>query len=115
MSVHYGTKSVVVGGKPLTKQQYCGTVGGQSTNYVTMDTQVKSTKLKSDPLSPPDLLSATSFGITWRLGYSIRQPTEFEEWVDHPATYSYTPTAEKYVRINKFQIFKLMNIVPFTA
>ncbi|KAH7108013.1 hypothetical protein BKA62DRAFT_680695 [Auriculariales sp. MPI-PUGE-AT-0066] len=94
MSVNYGTRSVVVGGKPNTKQQYCGTVGGQSTSYVTMDTQVKTTKLKSDALSPPDLLAAVSVGITWRLGYSIRDPTNFEEWKDHTSTFSYTPTAE---------------------
>jgi len=41
MSVHYNVKTIVVGGKPGMKQQYCGNVGGQATNYVTMDTQVK--------------------------------------------------------------------------
>jgi len=95
MSVHYNTKSVVVGGKPNTKQQYCGTVGGQSTNYVTADSQVKSVQLKGHPLAPPDLLASVSIGITWRLGYSIRDPKQFEEWKDHPATFTYTPTAEK--------------------
>ena len=34
-------KTVVVGGKKDVTQQYCGTVGGQSTDYSTMDTEVK--------------------------------------------------------------------------
>lgn len=36
-----GAKTVVVGGKKDVTQQYCGTVGGQSTDYSTMDTEVK--------------------------------------------------------------------------
>ncbi|EJD45414.1 hypothetical protein AURDEDRAFT_165629 [Auricularia subglabra TFB-10046 SS5] len=94
MNVHYGVKTVVVGGKPGAKQNYCGTVGGQSVSYVTMDTQVKSVGLKSDPLAPPDFKVAASVGITWRLGYSIRKPEEPEEWQDHPASATLTPTLE---------------------
>jgi len=94
MTEHYNTRTVVIGGKPNAKQQYCGTVGGQSTNYVTMDTEVKTVGLKNDPLAAPDLLAAVSMGITWRLGYSLKKPNVFEEWLDHPASAVYTPTAE---------------------
>lgn len=41
MSKLEGSKTVVVGGKKDTPQQYCGTVGGQSTDFSTMDTEVK--------------------------------------------------------------------------
>ena len=36
-----GSKTVVVGGKKDVTQQYCGTVGGQSSDFSTMDTEVK--------------------------------------------------------------------------
>lgn len=41
MSKHYNVTTVVVGGKQGTVQQYTGTVGGQSSDFVTMDTEVK--------------------------------------------------------------------------
>jgi len=67
-------KTVVVGGKQGTVQQYTGTVGGQSSAYSTMDQEVKvrhdpslsifllimydfeqSVGLKNNSLAPPDL------------------------------------------------------------
>ncbi|KAJ7072240.1 hypothetical protein C8F01DRAFT_1044732 [Mycena amicta] len=41
MSKHEGVRTAVVGGKKGTKQQYCGVVGGQSTHYAEMDTEIK--------------------------------------------------------------------------
>lgn len=41
MSKEEGVKTVVVGGKKDVTQQYCGTVGGQSSDFSTMDTEVK--------------------------------------------------------------------------
>lgn len=41
MAKEEGAKMVVVGGKEDVGQQYCGTVGGQSTDFSTIDTQVK--------------------------------------------------------------------------
>lgn len=41
MSKEDGAKIVVVGGKDGVGQQYCGTVGGQSTGFWTIDTEVK--------------------------------------------------------------------------
>lgn len=41
LSKHYGVTTVVVGGKEGTVQQYTGTVGGQSSDFSTMDTEVK--------------------------------------------------------------------------
>ncbi|KAG6918602.1 hypothetical protein DXG01_013013 [Tephrocybe rancida] len=55
MSKHEGVRTVVVGGKKGTTQQYCGTVGGQSTDYSTIDSEIKTTHLKNHPLAPPDL------------------------------------------------------------
>ena len=55
MSKNEGTKTVVVGGKSDVKQQYCGIVGGQSTNFKTIDTEIKTTQLKNNSLAPPDL------------------------------------------------------------
>lgn len=41
MQKEEGAKTVVVGGKADVQQQYCGTVGGQSTTYAVIDTEVK--------------------------------------------------------------------------
>ena len=41
MSKKEGAKTVVIGGKQDVRQQYCGIVGGQSSDFSTMDTEVK--------------------------------------------------------------------------
>jgi len=41
MAKHEGVKTVVVGGKKGVPQKYCGTVGGQSTNFAMVDTEIK--------------------------------------------------------------------------
>ncbi|KAJ7314970.1 hypothetical protein DFH08DRAFT_894316 [Mycena albidolilacea] len=85
MSKEDGVKTVVVGGKKDVQQEYCGTVGGQSTDYSTIDTEIKTAQLKNSSLAPPDLLVNGVQGITWRLGFAIDAPTQPEEWQDHPA------------------------------
>lgn len=85
MAKEEGVRTLVYGGSADRAQQYCGVVGGQSTDFSTMDTEVKSAKLKNNTLSPPDFLTNSVQGITWRLGYGIDDPLEPEEWQDHPA------------------------------
>jgi hypothetical protein len=46
-------------------------VGGQSTDYSTIDTEIKTSGLKNDSLAPPDFLTHSVQGITWRLGFGI--------------------------------------------
>jgi hypothetical protein len=41
MAKEDGVKTVVVGGKQDVLQHYCGTVGGQSTGFSTIDTEIK--------------------------------------------------------------------------
>ena len=41
MSKLHGVKTVVVGGYEESDQQYCGTVGGQSTDFASIDTEIK--------------------------------------------------------------------------
>jgi hypothetical protein len=41
MAKHEGVRTVVVGGKKDVPQQYCGVVGGQSTDFRTIDTEIK--------------------------------------------------------------------------
>ncbi|KAL1745699.1 hypothetical protein HDZ31DRAFT_35878 [Schizophyllum fasciatum] len=87
MAKEEGVRTFVYGGRADTTQQYCGVVGGQSTDFSTIDSEVKasSVKLKNHSLAPPDFLSNSVQGITWRLGYGIDDPTQPEEWQDHPA------------------------------
>ncbi|KAF7360569.1 Peptidase S41 family protein ustP [Mycena venus] len=85
MAKEEGVKTVVVGGKKDVQQEYCGTVGGQSTDYSTIDTEIKTAQLKNSSLAPPDLLVNGVQGITWRLGFGIQDTTQPEEWQDHPA------------------------------
>ncbi|KAJ3847185.1 hypothetical protein EV368DRAFT_51615 [Lentinula lateritia] len=94
MSKLEGVRTVVVGGKKETTQQYCGVVGGQSTDFSTIDTEIKSVHLKNHTLAPPDLLANIIEGITWRLAYGIDDPTEPEEWQDHPADINFPLTME---------------------
>jgi len=85
MSKLEGAKTVVFGGRNTVRQQYCGTVGGQSTDFPTINSEIKTTKLKDHPLSPPDLVTNSVIDINWRLGFGIWDPAEPEEWQDHPA------------------------------
>jgi len=85
MSKLEGVKTIVVGGKQDIPQQYCGTVGGQSTDFSTIDTEVKTTHLKNNTLAPPDLLVNGVQGITWRLAFGVTDSTQPEEWQNHPA------------------------------
>ena len=80
-----GTKTVVFGGRKSVKQQYCGTVGGQSSSFATINSEIKTTKLTGYPQAPPDFLTNSIVGITWRLGFGIWNLEEPEEWQDHPA------------------------------
>ena len=41
MAKEEGAKTVVFGGKDGVEQRYCGTVGGQSSDFSTVDTSVK--------------------------------------------------------------------------
>ena len=55
MAKEDGAKTVVYGGRNGVQQEYCGTVGGQSTDFSTIDSEVKTTGLKNNSLAPPDL------------------------------------------------------------
>lgn len=88
MAKEDGAKTVVVGGKKTVPQQYCGTVGGQSTGFFHIDTEIKTAGLKNHSLAPPDFLTNSVQGITWRLGYGIWDTEQPEEWQYHPADYN---------------------------
>ncbi|KAJ7783279.1 hypothetical protein B0H16DRAFT_1710074 [Mycena metata] len=88
MSKSEGVKTAVFGGKQDIPQQYCGVVGGQSTHFSEIDTEIKSTKLKNHTLAPPDFKTNSVLGITWRLGFGLDDPREPEEWQDHPADFN---------------------------
>ncbi|KAF5322155.1 hypothetical protein D9619_001894 [Psilocybe cf. subviscida] len=94
MSKWEGVKTIVVGGKSDVKQEYCGTVGGQSTGFSTIDTEIKTAKLKNHTQAPPDLLANVVQGITWRLGFGIDDPDTPEEWQAHPAGFNMPVTME---------------------
>lgn len=42
-----GSKTVVVGGKSDVKQRYCGVIGGQSTDFSTIDGEIKVSTFRS--------------------------------------------------------------------
>ncbi|KAI0714792.1 hypothetical protein C8Q76DRAFT_728141 [Earliella scabrosa] len=94
MQKHEGARTAVYGGNKLLPQQYCGIVGGQSTDFSTIDTEIKSVGLKNHTLAPPDFLTNSRQGITWRLGFGIDKPNQPEEWQNHPADVNVHLTAE---------------------
>ncbi|KAF8696565.1 Peptidase family S41, partial [Rhizoctonia solani] len=89
MRTKYNVKTVVVGGKPGTTQQYCGVVGGQSLSFVPLNVELKTFGLKNDTLAPPDFLTNSYQGINWKLVYSPLDPNSFEEFQSHPAQFSF--------------------------
>jgi len=88
MAKHESVKTVVLGGQKGVSQQYCGVVGGQSTHFAEIDTEIKSTNLKNHSLAPPDFKTNSIMGITWRLAFGLDDPKEPEEWQDHPADFN---------------------------
>ncbi|KAI0074081.1 hypothetical protein K474DRAFT_1602120 [Panus rudis PR-1116 ss-1] len=84
----------VLGGKKDVQQQYCGTVGGQSTDFSTIDTEIKTVKLKNNSLAPPDFKTNSVQGITWRLGFGVQNTEQPEEWQNHPAGVNLPLTAD---------------------
>ncbi|KAG8681216.1 hypothetical protein FRC08_015782 [Ceratobasidium sp. 394] len=93
MATKYKVKTIVVGGRPGTKQEYCGVVGGQSLNLVPMQSELKTVGLKNDPLAPPDFLPNSYLGLTWKLAWSPVDAKMFEEFRSHPAQYTFPLTA----------------------
>ncbi|KAF8748915.1 Peptidase family S41 [Rhizoctonia solani] len=89
MRTKYNVKTVVMGGKPGTTQQYCGVVGGQSLSFVPLNVELKTLGLKNDTLAPPDFLTNSYQGINWKLVYSPLDPNSFEEFQSHPAQFSF--------------------------
>ncbi|CAE6439798.1 unnamed protein product [Rhizoctonia solani] len=89
MRTKYNVKTVVMGGKQGTTQQYCGVVGGQSLNFVPLNVELKTLGLKNDTLAPPDFLTNSYQGLTWKLVYSPSDPNSFEEFKTHPAQFNF--------------------------
>ena len=97
MAKEEGSKTIVYGGRSSVQQQYCGTVGGQSTDFSTIDSEVKTSGLKNNSLAPPDFTTNSVQGITWRLGFGIDDPAQPEEWQNHPADVNLPLTADMCV------------------
>jgi len=49
MSKVESAKTVVFGGRNTVQQQYCGFVGGQAVDSATINSEIKTTKLKDHP------------------------------------------------------------------
>jgi len=94
MNKHYNVKMAVVASNPGQQQQYAGTVGGQSTDFSTIQTEAKTAKLTGDPDFPPDFLTNSVQGIAWRLGFGIFDPTKPEEWQSRPAQINFQQTLD---------------------
>jgi hypothetical protein len=93
MAKKEGVRTAVVGGRINTTQQYTGTVGGQSTSFRVIDSEIKTTHFKNSSLAPPDFLTYSYQGLTWRLGFGVGRDmngegddtNEPEEWQNHEA------------------------------
>ena len=94
MSKLEGAKTVVFGGRKGVNQQYCGTVGGESSTFATINSAIKTTNLIGHPQAPPDFLTNSVVGINWRLALGIWNQEEPEEWQDHTADFHLDLTKE---------------------
>jgi len=50
-----GTKVAVFGGRPGQHIEYKGMAGNQVLDWALLDSEIKTAKLKDNPLAPPDL------------------------------------------------------------
>lgn len=94
MKEKHGVRVAVIGGKQGETQQYTGTVGGQSSDFSTLDSEIRTVLLKSDPLAPPDLIVNAYQGFVFRQGFGVLDDSHPEEWVDHKADDSFPFTAQ---------------------
>jgi hypothetical protein len=90
-------------------------VGGQSTDFSTIQTEIKTAGLGNDTLAPPDFITHSVQGITWRLGFGVWDKQvrlrllgergcwlimawqDPEEWQSHPADLNFHLTAATFV------------------
>ena len=94
MAERHNTKMVVFGGKPGEPVEYKGMAGNQVLEWADLDSEIKTAHVKSDPLSPPDLLINGNIRVNWRIAYSwlnLKQPIAFRS---DPAKYRFPYTAD---------------------
>jgi hypothetical protein len=71
MSKLEGVKTIVVGGKSDVKQEYCGTVGGQSRGFSAIDTEIKVRRLATIKAYATVLLN---FSVSLISDYKAQEP-----------------------------------------
>ncbi|KAF8270049.1 hypothetical protein EI94DRAFT_1798552 [Lactarius quietus] len=96
MFERHQTKIAVFGGHPSQPIEYKGMAGNQVLEWVDLDTEIKTSGLKDDPLSPPDLLVNGNMRHNWRTAYSgLDESVPIAYASEHPQ-YRFSYTAETY-------------------
>lgn len=69
---------------------------GQSTSFTTIQSEVKSTHLDYHQLAPPNFVTDSYQGLTWRLGFGLFDPAP-AEWAPHQAEFNWPFSVDTYV------------------
>ncbi|KAF5323124.1 hypothetical protein D9611_009260 [Ephemerocybe angulata] len=96
MSEKHKTKIAVFGGKPGEEMEYRAMAGNQVMDWPDLDTEIKTTGLKSDPLAPPDLIVKANMRHNWRTAYGSSESSEPLAYVSARAAYRFPYTRETY-------------------
>ncbi|KAF5339039.1 hypothetical protein D9758_014119 [Tetrapyrgos nigripes] len=71
MNERLGTKIAVFGGKPGENVEFKGMAGNQVLEWSDLDSEIKTARVKDDPLAPPDLLVDANMRHNWRTAWSF--------------------------------------------
>ncbi|TFK19252.1 hypothetical protein FA15DRAFT_760162 [Coprinopsis marcescibilis] len=92
----HNTKVAVVGGKPGEPIEYKGMAGNQVLEWWDLDSELKTSGAKADPLAPPDLLVRADFRHNWRIAYSRLEPEKPVAYRSDPATHRFYYTKDTF-------------------
>ncbi|KAI9513403.1 hypothetical protein F5148DRAFT_3736 [Russula earlei] len=105
MFERHQTKIVTFGGHPDQSIEYKGMAGTQVLEWVALDTEIKTTGLKDDPLAPPDLLVNAGMRYNSRSAYSFFDENLPIAYVSEPPQFRFPYTAETYNNPEKVWTF----------
>ncbi|EAU84152.2 hypothetical protein CC1G_08693 [Coprinopsis cinerea okayama7 len=96
MREKFNTKVAIVGGKPGEPMEYKGIAGNQVLEWWDLDSELKTTGAKPDPLAPPDLLVRANIRHNWRTAYSSLNESQPLAYRSDPATHRLWYTKDTY-------------------
>ncbi|KAI0053221.1 hypothetical protein FA95DRAFT_941421 [Auriscalpium vulgare] len=96
MNERHNTKIAIFGGKPGEQVQFKGMAGNQVLEWADLDSEIKTSGLKNDPLAPPDLLVDGNMRVNWRTAWSFFNEFEPIAYVSELPKFQFAYTKDTY-------------------